>query len=111
MISRFFQRYELVRDVVQVRYGKYPIVWLIWLAQIFLNHLNSSQMQDYVNFLLEDIAAAHRPKDYFKKKRKNTPEEDFEESLQESEMIVSEERRPGFEGYCGLKHENFPPVE
>jgi hypothetical protein len=68
-------------------------------------------MQAYVNFLLEDIAAAHRPEDYFKKAKKNTPEEDLEESLKESEMIVSQEPRPGFEGYCGLKQESFPPKD
>lgn len=68
-------------------------------------------MQAYINHLLEDIAAAHRPYDYFNKSRKNTEEEDFEESLRESEMFVSQEKRAGFEGYCGLKRESFPPKD
>jgi hypothetical protein len=66
-------------------------------------------MQAYVNILLEDIAAGHRPADYFKKPNKNTPIDDLEEALQESEQLVKEEKRPGFEGYCGLKRESFPP--
>lgn len=68
-------------------------------------------MQAYINHLIEDISAAHRPDDFFNKSRKNTEEEDLEESLRESEMFVSQERRSGFEGYCGLKRENFPPKE
>ncbi|PZX51862.1 hypothetical protein LV84_03620 [Algoriphagus ratkowskyi] len=68
-------------------------------------------MQAYVNFLLEDITAAHRPADYFNKSRKNSEEEDLEEALLESEMFVSQEVRSGFEGYCGLKRESFPPVD
>ena len=68
-------------------------------------------MQAYVNHLLGDIAAGHRPEDYYDKFRKNTEEEDFEESLRESEMFVSQEKRNGFEGYCGLKRVNFPPKE
>lgn len=68
-------------------------------------------MQAYVNFLLKDIAAAHRPEDYFDKSRKNTEEEDLKESLEESEMFVTREHESGFEGYCGLKRESFPPVE
>jgi hypothetical protein len=42
-------------------------------------------MQDYINFLLGDIAVGHRPKDYYKKSRKNSPEEDLAEALEESE--------------------------
>lgn len=68
-------------------------------------------MQAYIDFLLEDIKAAHRPKDYFKKPVKNSPEEDLEEALRESEEFVTREKRPGFEGYCGLKRESFPPKE
>ncbi len=68
-------------------------------------------MQAYINHLLEDITAAHRSDDYFNKSRKNTEEEDFEESLRESEMFVSQEKRSGFEGYCGLKRESFPPKD
>lgn len=68
-------------------------------------------MQAYINFLLEDIAAGHRPKDYFKKPGKKSPEENLEEALQESEEFVRPEKRPGFEGYCGLKRESFPPKD
>jgi len=68
-------------------------------------------MQAYVNFLLEDIAAGHRPKDYYKKSRNNSPSEDLEEALEESEKIVVPERMPGFTGYCGLKRASFPPTD
>lgn len=68
-------------------------------------------MQSYIDYLLEDIAAAHRPVDFCNKSIKNTKEEDLEQSLRESEMFVSQERRSGFEGYCGLKRESFPPKE
>ncbi len=68
-------------------------------------------MQDYIDFLVEDIEAAHRPADYFSKPKKNTEEEDLEEALQESEKFVNQERMLGFEGYCGLKRENFPAVD
>ncbi|TXE06680.1 hypothetical protein [Algoriphagus aquimarinus] len=68
-------------------------------------------MQAYINFLVEDIVAAHRPEDYYSRSRKNSEDEDLEESLRESEMFVSQERRTGFEGYCGLRRESFPPKE
>jgi len=68
-------------------------------------------MQDYINFLLQDIAAAHRPKNYYKKPLENSPSDDLEEALQESEKFVSEERMPGFAGYCGLNRETFPPTD
>jgi hypothetical protein len=68
-------------------------------------------MQAYVNFLVEDIVAAHRPANYFSKSKKNTEKEDLEEALQESEKFVSQERMPGFAGYCGLKPGSFPPKE
>lgn len=68
-------------------------------------------MQAYIDFLLEDIATAHRPADYFKKSRKNTEDEDLNEAFEESENFVSQERRTGFERYCGLKRDSFPPVE
>jgi len=44
-------------------------------------------MQAYVNFLLEDIVAGHRPKDYYKKSLTNSPNDDLEESLEESEKL------------------------
>lgn len=68
-------------------------------------------MQDYINFLLEDITAAHRPEDYFKKSRKNSEEEDLEQELEESERFIYCDREPIFEVYCGLKQENFPPKD
>lgn len=68
-------------------------------------------MQAYINFLLEDIAAAHRPDHFFKKSKTNTEGEDLEEALQESEKIVRQVRMPGLAGYCGLKSESFPPKE
>ncbi len=68
-------------------------------------------MQAYVNFLLGDIAAGHRHKDYYKKSRKNSTDEDLQEALEESEKIFSQERMPGFAGYCGLKRESFPSTD
>lgn len=68
-------------------------------------------MQDYIDFLVEDIEVAHRPADYFSKPKKNTEEEDLEEALEESEKFVCQERMPGFAGYCGLNPESFPPKE
>ena len=55
-------------------------------------------MQAYINRLLENIAAAHRPDNFFSKSRKNTEDEDLEESLRESEMFVSQEKHSGFGG-------------
>ncbi|MDR7129282.1 hypothetical protein J2X69_001617 [Algoriphagus sp. 4150] len=68
-------------------------------------------MQSYINHLLADIAAGHRPEDYYEKSGKNSEEEDLEEALRESEMFVSQERRSGFAGYCGLNRDDFPPKE
>ncbi|PZX50192.1 hypothetical protein [Algoriphagus chordae] len=68
-------------------------------------------MQAYIDYLVEDIMAAHRPEDYFSKSPKNSQEEDLEEALKESEKFVSQEKRFGFEGYCGLKRESFPPKD
>lgn len=68
-------------------------------------------MQAYINFLVEDIVAAHRPEDYFKKSRMKSSEEKLEEALAESELIVHQDSFPGFAKYCGLNPINFSPVE
>lgn len=68
-------------------------------------------MQAYIDFLVEDINAAHRPDDYYSKSRKNSEEENLEEAFEESERFVRQEEMPGFSRYCGLMLESFPPKE
>jgi hypothetical protein len=68
-------------------------------------------MQAYINILLEDIASAHCPEDYFNKLDNTRSEMDLEQELEESERFIFYDREPLFEVYCGLKRENFPPKD
>ena len=61
----------------------------------------------YIPFLLEDIKAAHRSSAVAKLNEPKT----IEKKLEKSERFVSDEREHTLSYYCGLKPEDFPPVE
>ncbi len=67
-------------------------------------------MHPYTKHLLEDIAKAHRPKDFFRKKKVNSVNQ-LEARLKESETFLNYEGGSPFWAYCGLDLDDFPPGE
>ena len=68
-------------------------------------------MNPYVKHLLDDIQAAMRSDDFFLRKKKAPPHDEFKEKLEESESFLNHDESPVFGKYCGLNFEDFPPVE
>lgn len=68
-------------------------------------------MHAYTQFLLEDLNNAHRPLDYFQRKKKISNREELKNKLEESENFLNYPESIVFKDYCGLKPEDFPPGE
>ncbi len=68
-------------------------------------------MQPYTNHLIEDILKAHRPKDYFRKKKKAQAESEIEKIQEGVDKYLHHQEAPFFRNYCGLSVADFPPVE
>ena len=65
-------------------------------------------MQAYINYLLEDIAAAQRQAQSLAEQTDQSLEDHFEEV---ERWISGDEPDHDFSYYCGLKPEQFPPAE
>jgi hypothetical protein len=65
-------------------------------------------MQAYINYLLEDIAAAQRAEQSFAEQPSLSIEDHFAEV---ERWIAGDEPGHSFSYYCGLKPEQFPPAE
>ncbi len=70
-----------------------------------------SDMKAYVKYLLEDIQAAFRPDDFFKSEMKDNSQDPMEAHFAEIERWLNQDSEPTFGSYCGLKREDFPPLD
>ncbi|MFN3996885.1 hypothetical protein [Algoriphagus sp.] len=68
-------------------------------------------MHPYTKHLLDDIQKAFRPKDFFKGKKKEFSGDELEDHFADIERWLNQDKEPTFGNYCGLKSENFPPVD
>lgn len=68
-------------------------------------------MHSYINFLIQDIQNAFRPEDFFVKKKKMSLNDELENEIQEVDDFLNHSDAPAFKNYCGLRLEDFPPVE
>lgn len=68
-------------------------------------------MHSYINFLIQDIQNAFRPEDFFDRKKKMSFNDELENKIQEVDDFLNHSDAQAFKNYCGLRLENFPPVE